>query len=198
MTSRSRIGIALGAIMAGVLLTACADKAFRPPMNGSPKIQLQLNTVGERVSERELIDTMLSVCARNGWQAVSFHVAPINQRIAAGQTLNCHEWWLELRTHTAKTPTANVLAPEFDAELARRNRDYVARRANGSLGAPFVRLVIPGVFERWAHEQRTAGRSAKLPFCRSDRRIADQLAALTRFHEASLDPFPITSPRLPG
>jgi hypothetical protein len=42
----SRVGLALGAIFAGVVLTACADKAFRPPVNASPKIQLQFNTVG--------------------------------------------------------------------------------------------------------------------------------------------------------
>ena len=158
---------------------------------------LQLNAAGERVSERELLDTMLAVCARNGWQAVSFHVAPFRVRIAAGQTLNGHEWWLELRTHTAKTPTANVLGPEIDAELARRNGDYAARRANHSLHDPSIRLVVPGVFAQWAQEQREAGRAGKLPFCRSDRRIADQLAALTRFYQPTLTPFPTASPFSP-
>lgn len=42
----SRLAVALGAIAAGVVITACADKAFRPPVNASPKIQLQINTAG--------------------------------------------------------------------------------------------------------------------------------------------------------
>ena len=166
-----------------------------PRLQFAGRTRLHLNTVGERVSERELLDTMLSVCTRNGWQAVSFHVAPYSNRIAAGQTLNCHEWWLELRTHTAKTPTANVLGPEFDAELARRNSDYAARRANRTLDLPSIRLVIPGVFARWAQEQRAAGGTSKLPLCRSDRRIADQLAALTRFYQPTGTPFPASTSR---
>jgi hypothetical protein len=168
-----------------------------PRLQFAGRTRLQLNAVGEHVSERELLDTMLAVCTRNGWQAVSFHVAPYSHRIAAGQTVNGHEWWLELRTHTAKTPTANVLGPEFDAELARHNSDYAARRANYRLADPSIRLVIPGVFERWALDQRQAGRTSKLPFCRSDRRIADQLAALTRFYQPTVTPFPTASPFSP-
>jgi GH3 auxin-responsive promoter len=160
-----------------------------PRLQFAGRTKLQLNAFGEQVSERELLDTMLAVCARNGWQAVSFHVAPYSHRIAAGQTVNTHEWWLELRTHTLKTPTANVLGPEFDAELARRNSDYAARRANHTLDVPSVRLVIPGVFERWAQEQNKSGGASKMPRCRSDRLIADQLAALTRFYQATAVPF---------
>jgi hypothetical protein len=161
------------------------------------RTRLQLNAFGEQVSERELVDTLLAVCARNGWQAVNFHVAPYSHRIAAGQTLCCHEWWLELRTHTHKTPTANVLGPEFDAELARRNSDYATRRANHTLDLPSVRLVIPGVFEQWALEQRKASGASKMPRCRSDRLIADQLAALTRFHQVPAVPLPVSGSRSP-
>jgi hypothetical protein len=168
-----------------------------PRMQFAGRTRLQLNYFGERVSERELLESLLAVCTRNGWQAVSFHVAPYSHRIAAGQTLNCHEWWLELRTHTVKTPTANVLGPELDAELIRRNSDYAARRANHSLDVPSIRLVVPGVFEQWAQQQRKAGGASKMPRCRSDRRIADQLAALTRFHQATAVPFPISSSRPP-
>jgi GH3 auxin-responsive promoter len=153
------------------------------------RTRLQLNTFGERVSERELMETLLAVCARNGWQAVSFHVAPYSRRIAAGQTVNCHEWWIELRTHTMKTPTANVLGPELDAELARRNPDYAARRASHGLDSPTVRLVIPGVFAQWARAHGQNGGAGKTPRCRPDRLIADQLDALARFHPGTLPSF---------
>lgn len=164
--------------------------AVEPPrLQVVGRADLQLNAFGERVSEREVFETLQAVCARNGWQAIAFHVAPYAQRLGPGQVANVHEWWLELRTHTMKTPTANVLGPEFDAELARRNADYAARRANGMLGAPLVRLVMPGVFERWATEQQKTASASKLPRCRSDRLIADQLAALAPFHQATIAPF---------
>ena len=161
-----------------------------PRLHFAGRTALQLNALGERVTERDVLETLQAVCARNGWQAVSFHVAPYHRRIAAGQNINCHEWWLELRTHTMmKTPTANVLGPEFDAELAHRNRDYAAKRADGSLDVPSVRLVMPGVFEQWAAEQHKTASASKMPRCRSDRLIADQLAALARFHQASVPPY---------
>ncbi len=150
------------------------------------RTKMLLNRFGEQVSERDLTNTLLDVCSRNGWQPVHFHVAPYSQRIAAGQTVNCHEWWLELRTHSSKTPTANVLGPEFDAELIRRNRDYATRRTNRSINEPSVRLVMPGIFDQWAQAGHPASGSGRMPACCSDRLIADQLAALARFHAETL------------
>jgi hypothetical protein len=150
---------------------------------------LYLNPFGEQVTERELLDTMLAVCARNGWRVVNFHVAPYQHRIAAGQEVRCHEWWLELGTHTARTPTANVLGPEFDAELAMRNRDYAARRNDRTIHSPQVRLVMPGVFAQWAAQHHKTAGASKMPRCHSTRQIADQLAAIARFHSDTNAPF---------
>lgn len=160
-----------------------------PRLQFAGRTQLKLASFGEHVTERELLDTLLAVCQRNGWQVVDFHVAPYSRRIAAGQTVHCHEWWVELRTHTMKTPTANALGPELDVELARRNPDYAARRAHGGLDFPSVRLVIPGVFAQWAKTRRKTGGPGRTPRCRSDRLIADQLAELARFHQATLPSF---------
>ena len=149
---------------------------------------LQLNSLGEGVTEREVTEVLQAVCTRNGWQPIAFHVAPYTQRVAAGQVANVHEWWLELATHSMKTPTANVLGPELDAELSRRSPDYVARRQKDLLGPPQVRLVMPGVFERWATEQHKTASASKLPRCRPDRLIADQLAELAPFHQLMIVP----------
>ena len=157
------------------------------------RTKLQLNACGERVSERELTDALVAVCARNGWRPANFHVAPFSHRIAAGRTLNCHEWWLELHTHSAKTPTGNILGPELDAELGRRHPEYADRRANRNLESPIVRLVMPGIFDQWLTRQRR--RAHQMPRCRPDRLIADQLADLTQFHQATMEPFPKTGPR---
>ncbi len=159
-----------------------------PRLQFAGRAALELNSFGERVSERDVFESVQAVCTQNGWQATAFHVAPYVQRIAAGLVANVHEWWLELGTHTVKTPMASVLGPELDAQLLHRNADYAARREQGKLGAPLVRLVMPGVFARWAGEQRKTASASKLPRCRSDRLIADQLATLAPFHQDALAP----------
>jgi hypothetical protein len=152
----------------------------------SGRVGLQLNDAGESVGERELLETLQAVCSRNDWRPIAFHVAPYEQRLGPGQVAHVHEWWLELGTHTVKTPLANVLGPELDAELSRRNANYALRRNRNLLGAPQIRLVMPGVFERWAREQHKTASASKLPRCRPDRLIADQLAAIAPFHQAAI------------
>jgi hypothetical protein len=171
-----------------------------PRLQFAGRTQLQLNAFGERVTERELLESLLAVCQQNGWQAVSFHVAPYYHRLAAGRAISSHEWWLELRTHTMKTPTANVIGPELDAELIRRNRDYAAKRETQTLDLPVIRLVMPGVFEQWAQGQSKISSASKMPSCRSDRLIADQLAQFTRFHQVLPDSLTASDPNttMPG
>lgn len=158
------------------------------------RTELHLNFFGERVTERELIDSLLAVCRQYGWQPVCFHVAPYHHRSAAGRTISSHEWWLEFRTHTAKTPTANVIAPALDEELSRRNVDYAAKRANHTIELPVIRLVVPGIFEQWVQGQVKISSISKIPRCRSDRFIADQLAQFTRFHEVIPENFTAPDP----
>jgi len=147
---------------------------------------LRLNAVGENVGERDVSDALHAVCTRNGWLPIDFHVAPYEQRLGPGLVAQVHEWWLELGTHSVKTPMANVLGPELDTELARRNPEYAVRRNRNLLGPPQIRLVMPGVFARWTDEQRKTASAGKLPRCRPDRLIADQLAALAPFHQTDL------------
>ncbi|HTT56412.1 MAG TPA: GH3 auxin-responsive promoter family protein [Opitutaceae bacterium] len=146
---------------------------------------LQLSAFGEHVIEKELTDSLLAVCRRHGWTVVNFHVAPVFANTLTGQTRGCHEWWIELRVPTVETPTANVLGPELDAELKQRNDDYLGKRKGGGMEAPMVRLVMPGVFEQWMKKNGRWGGQNKMPRCRSDRVVADQLAELSRFYVES-------------
>lgn len=155
------------------------------------RTQHRLNLAGERLTEADVFETIQAVCARNSWSATAVHVAPYEERIAAGVVARAHEWWLELHTHTVRTPMANVLGPELDAELAHRNREYALRREQGMLTPPLVRLVVPGVFEQWARTHHKTAGAAKMPRCRADRLIADQLKALAPFHQDSIAPFPL-------
>lgn len=148
----------------------------------------RLHTFGEGVAERDLTEALLEVCARNEWHAVNFHVAPYLMR-QVPRPQGCHEWWIELRPGTVRTPTGPLLAGELDAELGRRHRDYTARRANGALTAPLVRLVMPGTFAQWSQLHPAYGGPGKFIRCRGDRLIADQLAGIARFHPGTQAPF---------
>jgi hypothetical protein len=163
--------------------------SLQPPrLTVTGRTQFLLNRFGEQVTERELSDALIDVCVRNQWEAVHFHVAPYLSR-QVPRVQGCHEWWVELKPGTRRTPTGPLLAAELDAELGRRNRDYTARRANGAMEPPVVRLVMPGVFTQWSELHPTFGGPGKLARCRNDRLMADQLAGIARFHAGTVAPF---------
>jgi hypothetical protein len=145
------------------------------------RTKLQLTDFGEHVIEKELTEALTKVCRKSDWTIVNFHVAPIFINSLTGQHRGKHEWWIELRPGTVVTPTGPALAVDLDAELQLLNHDYEAKRKGGSLEAPVVRLVMPGVFEQWMRSQGKWGGQNKMPRCRSDREVADGLAQIARF-----------------
>lgn len=154
----------------------------RPPrLVFTGRTQLQLNSFDEHVTEREVTAALVAVCARNDWTPVNFHVAPYFTRLVP-RPQGCHEWWVELRPGTVRTPTGPLLAAELDAELSRNQSTYTARRANGALEAPIVRLVMPGTFDEWTRLHGVQEGADNFARCRGDRLIADQLAGIARFH----------------
>ncbi len=148
------------------------------------RTRLQLSAFGEHVIEKELTDALTTVCSRQGWRVVNFHVAPIFMNSLTGQKRGSHEWWVELHAGSEINPTGPVMAPLLDVELARLNDDYEAKRQGGGLLPPTVRLVMPGVFERWMRDHGKWGGQNKMPRCRGDRLIADELAKYAPFHDA--------------
>lgn len=142
---------------------------------------LQLNAFGERLTEKTLTDVLLAVCRRHNWTIVNFHVAPLLANAVTGQGRGRHEWWVELKPVTAETPTGPLMAVELDAELQKAHEDYAARRRGGGIEPPFVRLVMPGVFDEWMQANDRWGGQDKMPRCRGDRAIADPLARIARF-----------------
>jgi len=143
------------------------------------RTRLQLSAFGEHVIEKELTDTLTTVCQRHGWSITNFHVAPLFVDSSAGRNRGCHEWWIELKTIEG-TDVAAALTREIDAELIRLNDDYEAKRKGHGLEPPSVRLVAPGIFESWMRAHGKWGGQSKMPRCRSDREIADELAKLVQ------------------
>ena len=153
------------------------------------RTQLQLNAFGERLIEKEITDALVGVCREHRWSIVNFHVAPQFMRSLTGQTRGRHEWWVELRAGTAITPRGPLLEDQLDEKLLQLNAHYAARRKAGSLLPPVVRLVMPGTFEDWMRRRGKWGGHNKMPRCRSDRDIADELAQLTRFRPETTAPW---------
>ena len=147
------------------------------------RTKLQLSAFGEHVIEKELTDSLVAVCQRNDWTIVNFHVAPVFVNSLTGQNRGCHEWWIELRPLSVATPTGPVLAAQLDAELMARNDDYAGKRQGGGMVPPVVKLVMPGFFEYWMRARGRWGGQNKMPRCRSDREIADQLTRVACFTE---------------
>ncbi len=145
------------------------------------RTSLQLSAFGEHVIEKEVTDTLTTVCRAHNWPIVNFHVAPIFVNTLTGTLRGHHEWWIELKPGTVETPIGPAMAVELDAELQRLNEDYEAKRRGGGLEMPVVRLVMPGVFEHWLRYHKKWGGQHKMPRCRSDRTIADELAKITNF-----------------
>jgi hypothetical protein len=142
----------------------------------------RLNAFREGVTERDLTEAIVAVCSRRIWTLVNFHTAPgLASGNLIGQSRGSHEWWIELRPGTVATPTSPQIAADLDAELQRIHEGYRSRRQSGALEAPVVRLIMPGVFEHWLRFHRKWGGQHKLPRCRGDRMIADQLAQVTNF-----------------
>ena len=152
-----------------------------PRLHYVGRTKLQLNAFGERVIEKDITDALMAVSRRQGWTIVNFHVAPLTASTNTGQNRGRHEWWIELRPGTITTPIGPQMAVALDVELRRLNADYEAKRKGGGMDPPFVRLVMPGVFEHWLHYQNKWGGEFKMPRCRSDRVIADELAQITNF-----------------
>ena len=145
------------------------------------RTKLQLSAFGEHVIEKEVTDALIAVCSRHAWTIVNFHVSPIFANSLTGQNRGRHEWWIELKPGTVATPTGPQMAAELDVELQRLNDDYAAKRKGGGLEPPVVRLVMPGVFQHWLTHHGKWGGQFKMPRCRSDRLIADELAQVTNF-----------------
>lgn len=141
------------------------------------RTKLQLSAFGEHVIEKELTDALSTVCQRHGWGITNFHVAPLFADSSAGRDRGRHEWWLELKA-PLKPAAIAMFSAELDGELIRLNDDYEAKRKGRGLESPILRLVPSGTFERWMRAHGKWGGQSKMPRCRSDREIADELAVL--------------------
>lgn len=140
------------------------------------RTRLQLSAFGEHVIERELTDALVAASREQNLEVFQFHVAPRFAQPTAGSSRGCHEWWIEF---SGGTPDRTALASAIDSRLQACNDDYAGKRRGLGLEGPDVRLVPPGTFETWLKAREKWGGQNKMPRCRSDRAIADDLAMIS-------------------
>jgi hypothetical protein len=140
------------------------------------RTRLQLSAFGEHVLERELTQALVRAAAGAGLQVAHFHVAPLfGAPAAAGAAARgAHEWWIEPAGAAPSVTTDFV--NDLDFALRSLNDDYAAKRHGGGLHPPVVHFLPPGSFESWMRDRGRWGGQNKMPRCRSDRAIADELA----------------------
>ena len=144
-------------------------------------IELQLSTFGENLLARDATTALFNTCEVNKWQIRHFHVAPLRDTEFLGVHGGRHEWWVELKPGSQVTPTGPVISSQLDLLLKQEKPRYAERRESSQIGAPLVRLVMPGAFEHWLRHSGQWGGPHKLPAVRNDRLIADGLAQMVRF-----------------
>jgi len=142
------------------------------------RTRLQLSAFGEHVIEKEVTDAIAAVCRQHGLLLSNFHVAPKFIASDAGERRGRHEWWIELKTSDTVPMIAATLSAALDRELQHLNEDYEAKRLGGGMEAPLVHLVREGTFETWLRLRGKWGGQNKMPRCRSDREVADQLSGV--------------------
>jgi len=137
------------------------------------RTRLQLSAFGEHVIEKELTDVLSSATQHHGLVVGNFHVAPRFIESSDGTGRGRHHWLIELKSGASVDLSA--LTQTLDAGLQRANDDYEAKRLGGGLQAPEVTILPDGSFERWMRKKSKWGGQNKMPRCRSDRQIADEL-----------------------
>lgn len=108
-------------------------------------------------------DALTTVCARHGVVITNFHLAWRSVATAAGVERGRHEWWVELKSPGAALLDAGKAAVALDRELQRLSDDYGAKRKDGRLDPPVVRMVPGGTFERWLGNARGVGAQNSCP-----------------------------------
>jgi hypothetical protein len=139
------------------------------------RTQLQLSAFGEHVIEKEVTDALTRAASLHGVAVVNFHVAPLFPRLEGER--GRHEWWIECRAGAGGLEP-QAMARELDSALQAANEDYESKRLGGGMAAPLVRLVPPGTFEHWMTRRGRWGGQSKMPRCRSDRMVADEIQRL--------------------
>ena len=127
-----------------------------PLLTFTGRTRQTLSAFGEHLIGEELEAAIAAAAAATGAVVRDWHVGPVFAR-SAGH----HHYIVEF---LAEPPDPRRFRDALDAELARRNADYLAHRAPGvGLPAPALLVARPGSFEGWMRRRGKLGGQNKVP-----------------------------------
>jgi hypothetical protein len=149
-------------------------ESLSPPLiSFTGRTRYTLSAFGEHLINEELEAASASAAAASGASLRDWHVGPVFQG-----TLGHHLYVIEF----VRPPRdLHAFRTALDADLARRNADYRAHRADGvGLPLPAIVVVRPGGFEAWMRNCGKLGGQHKVPRMDSAGVITRELVGFLR------------------
>ncbi|WP_422927052.1 GH3 family domain-containing protein [Singulisphaera sp. PoT] len=180
----------LGNVQAGVnyaiVVSTCAGmwshiigdtvrfESLNPPLlTFTGRTKYTLSAFGEHLINEEIEGAVATASAETGASVREWHVGPVFQG-----ALGYHQYVVEF----LKAPDdLEAFRKALDADLSRRNADYLAHRAEG-VGLPLPGMIVarPGGFDAWMRSRGKIGGQNKVPRMDNAGTLTDNLASFLR------------------
>jgi hypothetical protein len=129
-----------------------------------------LNAFGEEIVVDNTNKALAYAEERAGGIVRHYTVCPV---FMSTGTSGYHSWYIEFETLPDSLADFSYL---IDEKLKEINSDYSAKRSGDTiLGAPQIKAISPGTFEKWLKTKNKLGHQNKVPPLSKDSRIAREL-----------------------
>lgn len=138
------------------------------------RVGAMINVFGEELSSENTDRGLAMCCEKHKVTPVDYTLAPIfMEKLGKGG----HEWYIEFE-HPPENQSQ--FAQDLDRILRELNSDYDAKRSHGlALDNLKIKYLKPGSFEKWMRKKGKYGGQNKVPRLRNDRKLLDELDALS-------------------
>src|SRR3954451_17208455 len=127
-----------------------------PLLRFTGRTKYTLSAFGEHLINEEVELAIAAASSASGASVRDWHVGPVFEG-----ALGYHQYVVEFLDRPAD---AGLFRLSLDADLSRRNADYLAHRAEGvGLPLPALLTVRPGAFESWMRSRGKLGGQNKVP-----------------------------------
>lgn len=145
---------------------------FRVKVSG--RLRHFINAFGEEVIVDNTDHAIADACQITGSVISDYTAAPV---YFSDNRNGCHEWLIEFEKAPADLQRFTL---ELDTALKRINSDYEAKRHRDiALGLPKIHIIPPGTFNIWLKGKEKLGGQHKVPRLSNDRKIIEEILALT-------------------
>lgn len=145
---------------------------FRIKVSG--RLKHFINAFGEEVIVDNTDHAIAEACKKTGAVISDYTAGPV---YFSDQHNGCHEWLIEFEKEPADLHQFTI---EMDASLKKINSDYEAKRYKDiALELPLVKSIPVGTFKEWLKIKEKLGGQHKVPRLSNDRKILEEILALT-------------------